>query len=382
MREILVLIILLLLGQWALAGELYEYYTSIRGLGMGNAYSAVVDGRDALYYNPAGLSQNKGFAITLADLTAGANRSDIVATAVDLQDQNKYISTIQNLYGKNIWGSGGGQAAITAPGIGFAAFEKLEASAMFNNPAATTIDLRYTNDYGFTFGASDDILPSVSIGASFSYIKRTGAVFPVGVSTLGTLSVQDLKNQLNNSGSGYNGSIGVLAAFPTPARPRGSLVFKNFGSTYFTRETGTKSLGSLNSEIDLGLAFDIPFPPVGKITPTVEYKYFNLTSEQLGKKIHLGVELDLTLLQFRAGFNQGYYTAGVGLNLKFLKFNAATYGVELGEYPGQLEDRRYVASVTMEFGFDGGFFSNSNQGKNSGEKGGRGGPSSGIKPRR
>jgi hypothetical protein len=59
-----------------------------------------------------------------------------------------------------------------------------------------------------------------------------------------------------------------------------------------------------------------------------------------------------------------------------------TYGVELGEYPGQLEDRRYLASVTLEFGFDGGFFSNSAQGTNSGTKGGKGGPSSGIKPRR
>jgi hypothetical protein len=349
---------------------------------MGNAYSAVANGRDALYYNPAGLSQNRGFSITLANLAAGANRSDIYATALDLQDQDKYINTIQNLYGKNIWGTGSGQAAVTAPNIGFAAFDRVEASAFISNPAAPTLDIRYVNDYGFTFGASADLLETVSIGASFSYIKRSGAVMPIGVATLGTLSAQTLKDQLNNSGTGYNGSLGILAAIPTVARPRASLVFKNLGSTNFTRDTGSNSLGIIDSEICLGLAFDIPLGPIGRITPSFDYKYFNLTAEQLGKKIHLGIEMDLTVLAIRGGFSQGYYTAGAGVNLRFLKFDAVTYGVELGEYPGQLEDRRYLAQVTMEFGFDGGFFSNSAQGKNSGEKGGRGGPSSGIKPRR
>lgn len=375
------LIGLLLLGQRVFAaGELHEYYTSVRGLGMGNAYSAVADGRDALYYNPAGLAQNRGFSITLANLSAGANRSDIYATALDLQDQNKYITTIQNLYGKNIWGSGGGQAAITAPNIGFAAFDKIEASAFVSNPAAPSIDIRYINDYGFTFGASANILESVSIGASFSFIKRSGAVMPIGVATLGTLSAQTLKDQLNNSGTGYNGSLGILAAIPTVARPRASLVFKNLGSTNFTQDSGSNSLGTIDSEIDLGMAFDIPLGPIGRITPSFDYKYFNLTAEQLGKKIHVGLELDLTVIAIRGGFNQGYYTAGAGVNLHFLKFDAVTYGVELGEYPGQMEDRRYLAQITMEFGFDGNMFSSG--GKDGASKGGHGGPSSGIKPRR
>jgi hypothetical protein len=32
--------------------------------------------------------------------------------------------------------------------------------------------------------------------------------------------------------------------------------------------------------------------------------------------------------------------------------DAATYGVELGAYPGQQEDRRYMANFSFQLGFD------------------------------
>jgi hypothetical protein len=69
------------------------------------------------------------------------------------------------------------------------------------------------------------------------------------------------------------------------------------------------------------------------------------------------LEFDLPLLTLRTGYYQGYYTAGVGLDMGVLALDAATYGVELGEYPGQLEDRRYVAQMTIQIGLDGSFLS-------------------------
>jgi hypothetical protein len=92
------------------------------------------------------------------------------------------------------------------------------------------------------------------------------------------------------------------------------------------------------------------------ITPALDYRYANRTDIELGKKIHAGVEVALPLLTLRAGLNQGYYTAGVGLNLGLIHVDAATYGVELGAYPGQQEDRRYVAQFTFQLGFDPGRF--------------------------
>ncbi len=39
------------------------------------------------------------------------------------------------------------------------------------------------------------------------------------------------------------------------------------------------------------------------------------------------------------------------------KITGYQHGVELGEYPGQHEDRRYMAQVTFDLGFDLGNFS-------------------------
>jgi hypothetical protein len=109
--------------------------------------------------------------------------------------------------------------------------------------------------------------------------------------------------------------------------------------------------------------------PLLTITPSLDYRFADRTDMQIGEKLHLGLELDLPLIDIRAGLHQGYWTAGVGLGFGILSFDLASYGVEMGEYPGQREDRRYVAQMTFEIGFDPGFlgFGNSGSGQ-SGER--------------
>jgi hypothetical protein len=58
--------------------------------------------------------------------------------------------------------------------------------------------------------------------------------------------------------------------------------------------------------------------------------------------IHIGAESHYGLIAMRVGINQGYFTAGVGFDLKVLNIEAATYGEEMSDNPGNLEDRRYA----------------------------------------
>jgi len=380
MRHLIGLFYILFSSQ-LFAGELVEYHTSVRALGMGNAYSAVVADKDSLFYNPAGLSRVTGFNVTLADIAGGVDRADMVTTVQDMRSSTSYANTIKQQIGKNLWAGGSGMAAITAPGVGFAAFDKLEAAATLSNPAAPNLDLRFYNDIGFAAGVSVSLLPALHIGVSGMRISRTGADFDIGVATLGSLSSQDLSNRLQSKGAAYSGTVGIVAVLPeNMTNPRISGVYKNVGVSMFTQESGTEYLGRLQSELDLGFAFDVPAGPI-LITTSFDYKYANLAEEQVGKKLHFGTEINLFTLSARGGFSQGYYTVGAGIDLGFLKADAATYGVELGEYPGQKEDRRYVVSINIGFGFDGSAFG-SNKGRSAYEKGGRGGFSSGLKPRR
>ena len=65
------------------------------------------------------------------------------------------------------------------------------------------------------------------------------------------------------------------------------------------------------------------------------------------KTIHIGTEEKWRALAARLGLNQGYFTAGVGLDIGFFDLNLATYGEELGMNAGTIEDRRYA----LELGF-------------------------------
>lgn len=338
------------------AAELYEVNTSVRALGMGNAYTSIVDDKDSLFYNPAGLARVAGINWTIFDLYLGANGRDVYEAYNDFKDAGDtatgFSNQVQSMFGKKIWVGGGGKAAITVPYLGFAVYDALTASAYVTNPAFPNINVNFVNDYGFAAGLAFEFIPEVfSVGMVGKRITRIGSSFPIGVSTLATLNSSELSSSLNNRGTGYAIDFGMNITIPTPVKPTFSFVWKNMGYTTFTKDYGAVAPPKIRDEMIGGFGLLIDLPGLD-IRPNVDFKYMNRTDEQLGKKIHFGIELDFPLIDLRAGMHQGYYTLGVGVNLGLVKLDAATYGVELGEYPGQHEDRRYVLELAMELGFD------------------------------
>lgn len=364
-------VLFILIGSLSRAEELAEPNTSVRALGMGNAYSAVVRDKDSIFYNPAGLARVQGVNLTLFNLRLGADGRDVYDIYNRAKDATNYADTLRAFYGKNLWLGGGARAALTAPGFGFAAYDSAEVAAHLSNPAFPNLNFRYTNDLGYALGLAVDIFPTVHVGVVGQRITRTGAKQPIGLTTLGTLSNQALLDQISNRGTGYSASAGLLLGVPTPTLPRVSIVWKNMGQTTFTHEAGLRAPPAIDNEIVVGGSLDIDLPLV-TITPSFDYKHATNMNEVAQKKIHLGLEVDLPLFAVRGGLHQGYYTAGVGADIGLLRVDAATYGVELGEYPGQKEDRRYVIEATIELGFDFsfGFLKGSSGGKGSDGKGG------------
>ena len=74
----------------------------------------------------------------------------------------------------------------------------------------------------------------------------------------------------------------------------------------------------------------------------------NNTNGSFYRTLHLGSEAAWKLFRLRTGLNQGYYTAGLGIDLLFLNLNFATYGEELGLNPGVMEDRRYALQLGFQ----------------------------------
>jgi len=364
------MLLLALVGQNAWARPLVENWTSVRALGMGNAYTAVVNDSDALFYNPAGLAQTGGFRWTMFDPRLGANGLSAYETFKDVADSDNFADMINGLYGDTIWLSGGSKTALQFGPFAAAAFAGAEGSAYLRNPAYPAMDVEYAADYGFTAGAGFPLVPGfLNAGVVARRITRVGTSQPIDVSTLATLNTDQLEQEFKNRGSAYGLDLGLTLMSPAPMSPRVSFAWKNVGDTKFKREAGLRAPSTIPDEMVIGAAMSIDLPLVS-ITPAIDYKYLNREDVQLGKKLHLGVEVDLPLVALRAGLHQGYYALGAGMDLGIMRFDAATYGVEMGEYPGQKPDRRYIVQMTLELGFDGGGFGSSRSGAASGSSGG------------
>ncbi|MFK8138083.1 MAG: hypothetical protein AB8E15_06975 [Bdellovibrionales bacterium] len=343
---------LVFLTQNLSSAELYEPGQSVRALAMGGAYSAVVRDRDALFYNPAGLNQVEGFYVSLFDLDIGLNGESAVETVNNLSDAADLSEQLDALYGNPIWLGFGAQAAFYMKNFGFTYYDAGYVNLALENPTFPTFNVTYFNDLGYAFGLSFNMTPAFALGITARRLTRSGGMVPVGIETLQSLNSNDVTDSINQNGTGLGLDVGMLWYLPTGIPSRLALVYRNVGDTSFqsTTDGGTDPAG-IKSELMLGWAMDIEAPGL-IIRPAFDYKHINKTSEPLGKKLHFGVEVDLPLITVRGGFSQGYYTWGAGLGLGPLDIEFATYGVELGEYPGQDEDRRYMLQIAMELGFD------------------------------
>ncbi len=342
---------LLLITGNSYARELYNRNMSVRALGMGNAFTPIARGMDALFFNPAGLAKTKEITLTALKFKIGVNGIDAYEDAQDFDGDN-YADTLRQFYGDNLWIGGGAVSGISTPNFAAAIYDSFNVSADLSNPALPSFEVDFVNDYGIATGFGMELAPGLALGFVGKRINRAGSTVEIPVSSLASLDNDDLEEQLDNRGLGYSLDVGAMMTFPTPVKPTLSFVMRDVGNTKFSLDTGIRNPPTDKSEMIGALSLELDVPGV-TITPVLEMRHIGSDEEiHIGKKLHMGVEVDLPGIDLRAGLNQGYYTAGVALNLGIIMLDFATYGVELGEYPGQHEDRRYVLELTIDFGFD------------------------------
>ncbi len=339
---------------WSDAGEckeIFETAQSTRALGMGNAFVGVVDDGEALLYNPAGLAKVNGMQWTV--LGVGLAASGTGATSIASKaDQYQSSSDLEKFYGDQVWLGAHGKSLFAIPYFGFGLYDSGSASFLARNPAYPSLNVNYINDLGLVIGAAVPLAPFLHLGAVAKRVTRTGTDTPVPVGSLLTGNTESIAESFNNRGVGLGMDLGLnITSQVGIIQPTLSFVWKDVGYTSFSKDTTATAPPQQKDEKIIGgaLAIDLPLMT---LTAAVDYKHTNDPTEDLGKKIHTGVELSLPLLDVRAGFNQGYYTVGLGIDLWLIRFDVASYGVELGEYPGQQQDRRYQATLSMELGFD------------------------------
>ncbi|KHD89276.1 MAG: hypothetical protein OM95_04350 [Bdellovibrio sp. ArHS] len=347
------------------AQSLGETTRSIRARGMGGVLVPFVNDSDALFVNPAALKRAAAIDIKLIDLMAGANKT-LVESISDFQniDAND-PSTFNQFYGKKLWAQGVGKVAVSLPLISAGYLYDSEVNAELHNPALPQFETYFRSDQAVYLGTAFAVGPTTYFGMNLKRITRQGgSTQELSVSDISNVSnLSDIGNRFSNKGQGYGTDIALLHEIPLPIlKPTLTLVWQDVGNTAFKKTDGDDAPVHIEQNLVFGAGVGLDLPGLDWVIG-LEGRHLLEPDIELGKKLHVGTEISLPLIDLRAGYNQGYLSYGVGVNFLIFHIDAVSYTEETGLYPGQDGDTRYMASLSIDLSFDANFKFTDNGGK-------------------
>ncbi|MEK6628148.1 MAG: hypothetical protein AABY53_05940 [Bdellovibrionota bacterium] len=159
-------------------------YSSIRTLGMGNAFTAVADDYSLIMYNPAGFARKKHNEIQLSLLGAGVSAKTLTV-ASDIQKASDTVGTdaqkaqaisevLEKYYGQSL---GGKVQALeffwVRNGWGVALLPlDLTIDMSIHKQLGPALDLNVKGDTTMAFGYGREIMKNVDAGITFKYLHR------------------------------------------------------------------------------------------------------------------------------------------------------------------------------------------------------------------
>jgi hypothetical protein len=332
-------------------------YRDVRTIGMGD--TKIAGGRGGIDFvsNPALLStvNHVSFSVPMLPLYVNRDLWDMGKFINDNRDKfedfdtlspeekNQFIKDIEPYDGKwarmnispmvniaaSIGGTGIGLAVYSTDDVGFKIDRGIYEPRVWGAGVSNTVAV---------VGISRPLIflyPGLQVGANFKYIDhRTAPLFQIKASDLG--SVKDtidpiIENAKENRDNHFAADIGALLDIPVIDSEVGATV-RNLGYAEY-------------ASVDVGIAKRFY---EDRVTVMADYfDFLDNNKENMFRKIHFGGELDLGMLELRAGVNAGYPALGAGLDFRFLRIDAAWFTDELSNAPGKNEDERFAVQMRL-----------------------------------
>lgn len=361
MNKAILIFLILGFSLQSFAIELFQQGQSTRSQGMGGTSIAFVRGTDALFFNPAALARVDGFVFNIATL-GPAISTNAQSLYTKLAGSGTFTAAdVNELYGKQFFTDITAYGGVVIPYVGVGAYSYNSVLQSFNNPSFPTFNVDLTSDYAYIVGAALPITNNFSLGFSGRHIKRWQGQKDILVTDLiGANSQNLIKATLPDRGKGNALDLSALYSYKGSWNVDVATVWKDVGDTKFTPTAGVgperqenNLMFSLAAQKELGLF---------AWTNAFEYKFIR-NDGSITKKLHLGTEFSLPVIDIRAGYSQGYLSYGLGVDLWLLQLDVAAYTAELGAKAGQSPNDRYQASLSLSLDFDQSFKLNSSKGK-------------------
>lgn len=342
--------------------ELQEFYRGVRAMGMGNAFTAIADDADAVFYNPAGLAHNRRVRLHLLNPKLEASK-DGIESITDLTQSGGGIdaSNISSFFGKNVYASGSVYPSIQVPGFAIGYYYAGQLHLVSRNLAMPRVDVRYTLDRGVVSGFGHEFRGLsrrhyVRAGIGLKWLSRQGYEGTIPFSDLATADKAYLKTLIGSSATGWGIDAGFQYEIPISRNNEIVLAaaWHDIGDTSFGNSISGRRPPPIRNNLAVGGAIvhrlgrfagqtaDIKF--------TAEGRHLMQKDVDPRLKTHIGAEFMIGDLSVQGGLNQSSLGGGVALDLYFLKASAVTYGVDNQSYAFMDRERRYM--IQLDFKLD------------------------------
>lgn len=376
-QKFVVLVILnFLISLSAYAGERYEFYNGVRGLGMGGASVAAVNDETSLLINPAALGKLRNYFLTVIDPEVDVGVETLPMVDLDVMkfmNPQKVLDEAVLNPGTRFHQRAQIFPSFVVTNFGFGFYGKYSTDAYTDNPA-TQFTYEYRNDLAFVMGFNFRMFDGrIKMGVNVRGVNRTESQrTDIPIATTG-LDLETLISgtTVANEGFGVGSDAGLILTAPWALLPTLAVVYRDIGTTSYDINKGmfltTSDRPNRTPEtIDAGFSIS---PIIGKkARMVITADYVDVTdkvepatdeaSDEIMRRIHGGIEINFSDTFFiRGGMNQGYWTAGVEVAMNNTQLQFATYGEEVGDvvptgsaaaYDAK-EDRRYVFKYAFRF---------------------------------
>jgi hypothetical protein len=334
----------------------------LRPLGMGNAYVAVADDFNALFYNPAGLARLKTWDGELLNpaITASQNVKGLVKDAQDDLKSGKTEDTldlVEKHTGENYNVGLTLTPHLVFPNFGFGLGVEVSATTVFHRDVTVDLDtgLRAVLPLAFAKSFLDDRL---SIGGAVKIRARAGIdqnfsmddIQAFQSSSKTDTNGRELEDYVK-AGTGYGADLGLLFTPQKEFEPTFGLSITDIGGTpYNVYKVKDSTLGAPPIQlpsVNVGLSAkpwktDWTYLLVAADMHSINQPY------SFSKKFNLGLEGGLgNILKIQTGLYQGYFTAGLQFDVGLINLRVVSYAEELGTSAGYKADRRIAAQLKI-----------------------------------
>jgi hypothetical protein len=347
----------LALATWGLvavahAGVSRPELPGTRPLGMGNAFVAVADDRNALYYNPAGLARLEGTHIAGLGVRGAVDDqlSEVVRFVKDHEDQftnfdavdTQFLDELARYDDRWVGADANAYVDVTRSGFGVGVFGTANAQVKVDRGVyePRVLEDALSDVVGVVGGGMPLGRADLSVGGTLKAIWRRQSDRVITAREAADFDFQQIVDDLEGANAGFSMDLGTLW---TPSRT---------WSAGAVMHDGTGWIGGqrIDSSLDVGTAWSPWRPDAGIVQQLLLAADVDGVGGggALGKHLCFGAEARLPVVTLRAGAHQGYGTFGASLALPGVHLDYAYWGRELGETPGA-EDQ-FLHTVELRIG--------------------------------